>query len=647
MKRKQDAKFDRAARSSKKQIGTSKDNGAKKRKLNANGESPRALVNMSTIHGVGDSTCQPEKSSIPFPYKPLDPSKLEIRVVTLKPGTGSAPIECTIRHVARNAGCRPIYSALSYTWGPPDIVKMISLQGIKVQVRENLWQALYHLRSSDKELRLWIDAICINQNDISERNEQVSRMGTIYGAAKEVLVWLGPEEGKSHLAMAFIENMSSSRVAALPFRKDPSYQAEWRAIKEFTQRDYWKRLWIIQEVFRAPKITVHCGRSVLKWADLALFFRRLRPGNARLCKSLPARLTQDRTSQSHSLYELLETYKDSLCADPRDKVYGLIGLAGRRLYPSGKPLRAGVEWITVDYSRSAWQLFRSLTVMYSGHYNRKYSLIRLTKLLYDVLDIAAPFSRKNPVNTAFASGGFSTTLTGRSQTRKALTRHGFSDKSWSVRYIDSSWYGTSTNGKDIWDRIRGILAHNFPEDAGRPTFASKIDLPDTFERDIERLRTFAWLQRLAGSFEDKVVLDQSSKQGSRTSKVLGTPPHARPFLTHNGQLGFAACEIKEGDSIYHLIELRIALVVDTSRAKKENAVAKGELANYVRGRALVMELDELREDFFIDDYFMMDNRFRAERLSHVLLKYKTESADGGTKALSFTMFLEQWRYLAW
>jgi hypothetical protein len=154
---------------------------------------------------------------------------------------------------------------------------------------------------------------------------------------------------------------------------------------------------------------------------------------------------------------------------------------------------------------------------------------------------------------------------------------------------------------------------------------------------------------LAGYFEDEFVLDQSSRQGSRTSKVTGVPPHARPFLTHDGQLGFAACSIKKGDSIYHLIEPRIALVINTSRAQKEGAVAKGGLANYVRGRGLVMKLDEWTEyDFMMDDFMIdgfMGDSLRSHYLSMVRFRYKTESADGRTEALSFTMSLEQWRRL--
>jgi hypothetical protein len=111
-----------------------------------------------------------DDAPISFPYKPLDISRLEIRVLTLLPDAKSAPIACELNHVATNKGSRPSYKALSYTWGSPEIKNTISLQGTRVQVRENLWQALYHFRQTDAPLHIWIDAVCINQDDIPERN---------------------------------------------------------------------------------------------------------------------------------------------------------------------------------------------------------------------------------------------------------------------------------------------------------------------------------------------------------------------------------------------------------------------------------------------------------------------------------------------
>lgn len=104
------------------------------------------MVDVSVIHGPADIAI--EQSSEPqneFPYWPLNAGFFEIRVVTLKPGPKSTPIECRIDHVRadRISNDSEAYNAISYTWGSPNITRTICLDGITVQVRENLWQVQY------------------------------------------------------------------------------------------------------------------------------------------------------------------------------------------------------------------------------------------------------------------------------------------------------------------------------------------------------------------------------------------------------------------------------------------------------------------------------------------------------------------------
>jgi len=288
--------------------------------------------------------------------------------------------------------------------------KTIYLNGVLIEVRENLWQALYHLRSSNTELVLWVDAICINQNNIPERNQQVTRMGTIYGSAKEVIVWLGPEEAGSGTAITFIEKTMRDREGKYPqdlsllLVRDGSFQP----ILDLTRREYWKRVWIVQEIIRARRITIHCGKRTLQWSVLAKFFRRLRKSTKithPLQDSLPRKLTEQKTSQNHHLERLLATYKSSLCSDPRDKIFSLIGLAGKRL--GGSPgvasthaaeqwekrynksfVAARESWVKIDYSKSNTELFRDLVVLFYDKeplFNGKCFMVRRMQLFQEVL----------------------------------------------------------------------------------------------------------------------------------------------------------------------------------------------------------------------------------------------------------------------
>jgi hypothetical protein len=84
------------------------------------------------------------------------------------------------------------------------VTKPILNDGKEHQIRHNLWLALLQLHLAEEERILWIDAVCINQNDIWERNHQVGFMSFIYRQAYHVIAWLGPETETSHEAIGFL-----------------------------------------------------------------------------------------------------------------------------------------------------------------------------------------------------------------------------------------------------------------------------------------------------------------------------------------------------------------------------------------------------------------------------------------------------------
>ena len=141
----------------------------------------------------------------PFPYSPLDPAAHEIRLLRLSPSPSeSSAVQATLTHASLKDP--PPYTALSYCWGLA-ATKHMELNGHAVQVSDELHAALQRLRDAEPAdtPRLWIDAVCINQADSTEKGHQVQRMGDIYAKAADVLVWLGPgtpETAASMRAMA-------------------------------------------------------------------------------------------------------------------------------------------------------------------------------------------------------------------------------------------------------------------------------------------------------------------------------------------------------------------------------------------------------------------------------------------------------------
>ncbi|OAL53825.1 hypothetical protein IQ07DRAFT_628993 [Pyrenochaeta sp. DS3sAY3a] len=168
-----------------------------------------------------------------FEYAPLDPSKNEIRLLfpILGPrqerpqGVGNDTANTVdslreARSIVRpdlsmhfelrvvSLDDSPEYTALSYVWGKPQALQEITVEDHDFPVTENLYSALRHMQYTTIQPAIWIDAICIDQTNTDEKNDQVPRMGDLYSRAKRVLVWLGPGDQKSDQAITILQKAS-------------------------------------------------------------------------------------------------------------------------------------------------------------------------------------------------------------------------------------------------------------------------------------------------------------------------------------------------------------------------------------------------------------------------------------------------------
>jgi hypothetical protein len=101
------------------------------------------------------------------------------------------------------------YKALSYTWGDGNVKSIMSINGKKLTITESLAIALYHIRPKSESLKIWIDQICINQEDLQEKTDQVRRMDRVYRNSDEALIWLGPAEPGSEEFMAVLNKLGA------------------------------------------------------------------------------------------------------------------------------------------------------------------------------------------------------------------------------------------------------------------------------------------------------------------------------------------------------------------------------------------------------------------------------------------------------
>jgi hypothetical protein len=101
------------------------------------------------------------------------------------------------------------YKALSYTWGDCKVKSVISVNEKKLTITESLATALYHIRPRSQSLKIWVDQICINQEDLQEKTDQVRRMDRVYRNTDEALIWLGPAEDGSETLMAVLNKLGA------------------------------------------------------------------------------------------------------------------------------------------------------------------------------------------------------------------------------------------------------------------------------------------------------------------------------------------------------------------------------------------------------------------------------------------------------
>lgn len=138
----------------------------------------------------------PAPAAEPYRYRPFWDG-YSIRILTLEPGVGDEPLVGSLTF--ENLDFGPRYEAISYVWGTEGRCSEILLDGGRrvLPLTRSIEGALRRMRHASSRRRLWADQICINQDDVAERSQQVGLMNAIYKGARHVLVWLGPDDDRA------------------------------------------------------------------------------------------------------------------------------------------------------------------------------------------------------------------------------------------------------------------------------------------------------------------------------------------------------------------------------------------------------------------------------------------------------------------
>ena len=133
------------------------------------------------------------------PYRRLNSQKDEIRLLQLFPGDDKSPLQGELIHVALVERMTVPYDTISYRWGDGLVGAAIEIDGANISAPDSALQILRRVRHAQKRQILWIDSVCIDQNDVEERSWQVALMKKIYSAARTNLIWLGEDEDPSRM----------------------------------------------------------------------------------------------------------------------------------------------------------------------------------------------------------------------------------------------------------------------------------------------------------------------------------------------------------------------------------------------------------------------------------------------------------------
>jgi hypothetical protein len=341
---------------------------------------------MASLSGAGGSQI--------YRYDILNSGKW-IRLLRLLPGRDDDTLSCELFSADIHSNSK--YSAISYVWGDATKKAAIICSGHNFGITYNLRDALKRIRHETAERVVWADAICIDQTNNAERAHQVTLMSEIYEQAQEVLVWLGnDDQGDAQVAVDTILEINQyfdNAVAQSGSQEDiPDIEesntlldeSRWHAMFHLLDKQWFTRVWVIQEVGVAASATVLYGPTSIPFSEIIQFVltvdRRLDLNSVPF--TLPIGLIIDAFNLIWRSYDNARSWREELrhiaqpgrdfsessffnillagswlgATDPRDRVYAFLG------HPAAKRGREKKTMVEPDYDVSKEEMFTKLTI---------------------------------------------------------------------------------------------------------------------------------------------------------------------------------------------------------------------------------------------------------------------------------------------
>ncbi|KAH9229070.1 hypothetical protein K456DRAFT_1777851, partial [Colletotrichum gloeosporioides 23] len=302
-------------------------------------------------------------------YEPLTPGS--IRLLVLQPSASHdaqlrGSLLCTTLAEADYDLIDP-YTALSYVWGSDERPCLIFFDGKEFAITQSLNDALRNMRDATRARRIWADALCINQDDGPERNEQVRLMGKIYGLASSTIIYLGKltEDAAEVLAATTLRATEADHTYETDdedTRDAPAAEVHTKhvlieaASRDLLSRLCFQRVWVLQELVLSKSPWIQCGQQRVRWEEFCRLLLRKPtnlPDEYRILLRVLEDMHETRNARAGGvgkpLYDVLKTRRGFGAADPRDRVYANLGIIN--------DLRRVRKYLNVDYGESVQTVF--------------------------------------------------------------------------------------------------------------------------------------------------------------------------------------------------------------------------------------------------------------------------------------------------
>lgn len=313
----------------------------------------------------------------PYTYTAIKPDHFRIiEIHSLEP-------EIRIKLVERPDQSPPEYFALSYCWGTENNTEHILCDEKAFAITPNLKEGLKSIYHACGSFRLWVDAICIDQESDAEKEAQVAKMHEIYRKARGVYVWLGASENDSDAAIDAIKEVNLNDTSrdkplgeALLMHKSGATRIFtmdlFKPVAALSRRAWFRRLWIAQEYFHAQSVQFLCGSSMIDGSHLIKVLNNLSINSFGDVDPPDMETEQDLFVGYHTLRELDELKtkhaqstepifyasvilnRERFGKEPVDKIYAAFGM----VHGADSVYRNGIH---IDYSEGAksnyWRLY--------------------------------------------------------------------------------------------------------------------------------------------------------------------------------------------------------------------------------------------------------------------------------------------------